>query len=808
MKDLSYALRMLRKNPGFTAVAIAALALGIGATSAMFSILYSILLRNLPFQQPDRLVMVWQPAPLFGLKTQYIAASPADFYDWETQNRTFAYLAGFAARQANLSRSGRPESVHETLVTGDFFSVFGVPPLLGAPIRYRDQSPNSTRVAVLSYRFWKDRFNGDRGVIGRNIRLDGQDYQVIGIMSREFRFPEGNEMPALYGFPPTTDIWIPAGFSQANWSDRDNHTLLVIGRLKPGITAARAQADLQSIQESLARIYPANDQNFRAFVTPLMDIVAGPIRTELLLLFAAVGFVLLIACANVANLLLARATARQREIAVRLALGAPRRRLFRQLLMESVALSFLGSVAGLLLAAGLLRVVLALAPGTIPRLQTTTLDWQVVVFAIALGFLTGILFGCAPAVQLLRRDVNESLQDAAGKGSVGTGRSKTRKLLVISQVSLTMLLLVGAGLGLRSLLAVEGVNPGFESQHVITADVVLPSSKYKSEQQRRMFFQQALRRVEELPGVERAGLVSALPLSRTENLGGLQIQGKTVPGDHITAERRWVSEGYFRALGVPLLAGRDFEPFDGNAGWHSAIVNEEVVRRFFQRENPIGKQVNIGHGWLRIVGVVGDVHNTNLETSPRLQVYLYYASGTPQAMSFVVRSPESPGEVAASLRRAIATVDPDQSIADVRTMDQLLNGSVAARRFGSAIIAIFGSLALLLTVVGLYGVMNYNVTQRSREIGLRMALGATQSEVLGIVLRQALAMTCLGIAFGAIGAMLGSGFAAGFVFGVPARDPVTICAIAAILVAVAVVAAYVPARRAASTDPSAVLRTL
>lgn len=805
MNDLSYAVRLFRQSPGFAAMAILALALGIGVNSAMFSIIDSVLLQNLPFKQPGKLVMIWQPAPKFDLGTQYLAATPADFSDWNRQNDTFEHLAAFGARQANLSISGRPESVAETLVTGEFFSVLETPPLLGAPIVNVEEASGDDRIAVLSYRLWKDRFKGDRALAGKNIRLDGAKYKVIGVMPQDFRFPEGNEMPGLYGFPATTDIWVPMAYSDAKWHDRNNHTLLVIGRLKAGVTVSQAQANLEAIQHRLARLYPRDDEGFGVLATPLIQVVVGSFSTELWLLFAAVGFVLLIACANVANLLLARATGRRREMAMRMALGAPRTRLYRQLLTESVFLSFLGAMGGLVLALALLHFVLAFAPATIPRLQETSINWKIAAFAVAVSFAAGVLFGIAPAFQLVRGEFAGALQEASAKGQVG-GSSMVRKVLVISEVTLAMVLLAGAGLALRSLLAVEAVNPGFKTQQIVTMNLMLPDVKYSDQMQRRIFFQEALQRVTAIPGIKHAGLVSTLPLSNNENLGGLEVKGKTVPGEAVTAERRWASEGYFSTLDIPLVAGRYFEPLDGNPELHSAIVNEAVARRFFPNENAIGEQVRIEHNWLTIVGVIGDVHNSSLESSPRLQVYLYYASGTPQPMNLVVRSPEDSGAIASSVRRAIASVDPDQSVADLRTMDQLLEGSVSARRFATGIVGIFGGLALLLAIVGLYSVVTYNVAQRSREIALRIALGAMWSDVFRMVLREALSMTGAGVIAGTTIALLGSRFATGFVYGVPARDPVTFCSIAVLLLLVAAMAVYVPARRAASTDPNVVLR--
>ncbi|MGH9771971.1 MAG: ABC transporter permease [Candidatus Acidiferrales bacterium] len=802
MKDLIYAGRIFRRNPGFATLAILTLALGIGATSAMFSITDSILLRNLPFQQPDRLAMLWQPAPKFKLGTQYIAASPADFFDWKAQNHSFASLAGFDPRQASLSVSGRPEGIHETLITGEFFSVLGVPPLLGSPI----VSAAETRTAVLSFRCWKSRFNSDRSIIGKSVRLDGESYQVIGVMPKDFRFPQGNEMPGLYGFPPRTDIWAPIAYSETQRNDRDNHTLLVIGRLKPGISLAQAQADLTSIQDRLRKLYPHEDRNFDVLLSPLKQIAVGSFRMGLWLLFAAVGFVLLIACANVANLLLARAGVRRHEIAMRMALGAPRTRLFRQLLTESVVLSLLGALAGLALASALLHLVLAFAPGSIPRLQEASLDGRVVAFAIGVSIVTGILFGLAPAFQVIRRDLARALQEAMTRGQVGARNTRLRKILVVSEVAIAMALLVGAGLALRSFLAVEAVNAGFATQQITTMDLVLPAARYKDASQRRIFFQRALERVRQEPGIERAGLVNALPLSNSENLGDLQVKGKTIPGEEVTAERRVASEGYFRTLGIPLMAGRYFEPRDGRPGLHSAIVNEAVVRRFFPKENPLGQQVNMGHGWMHIVGVVGNVHSSSLEASPRLQVYSYYASGTPTKMSLVVRSSESSGEVSSSIRSAIAGVDPDQSVADVQTMDQLVNGSVSARRFGTTVIGIFAFFALLLTVVGLYSVVSYNAAQRSREVAVRIALGALWSDVVGMVLREALAMTVAGVIAGTVLTLIEIRFAARFVYGIAVYDPVTFCGIAALLFLIAGVAAFVPARRAAATDPNVVLR--
>ena len=796
MGDLIYAIRLFMKDRGFAGMAIAALALGIGVNSAMFSIIDTVLFRNLSFKEPSPLHIIWQPAPVFKLGTEFIAASPGDFGDWQTQNRTFQRLAGFAPRRANLSTLSQPESVAETLVTDDFFSVFETPAYLGRLISREDSRRGENHVAVLSYRFWKQHFNGNPALVGKSIRLDDESYLVTGVMPEGFRFPEGNEMPGLYGFPPTTDIWIPSGYSEAKRHDRNNHTLLVIGRLKPGVTIRQAQADLESIQRRLSRMFPVDDKDFDVLITPLIGIIVGSFRTQLLLLFVAVGFVLLIACANVTNLSLSRANARRREIAVRMALGAPRTRLYKQLLTESVLLSFLGAIAGLFLAFVLLRVVLTFAPPTIPRLQETHLDWRVIGFTVLIGFFTGILFGILPAIRLVGGHFTGALREAGSRGQVGSGRLNFRRMLVISEVSLATVLLVGAGLALRSLQAVQAINPGFKTQRIATMDLVLPAAKYKDEAARSLFFRQAFQRVATVPGVEQAGLVSTLPLSNNENLGALNVKGRVVHGQSVPAERRWASEGYFRALAIPLMAGRLFEPSDGNPGLNSAIINEAVVRQFFPKEDALGKQVQIGHNWLTVVGVVGDVHNAKLENSPRLQVYLYYAPAAPPAMSLVV----------SSTRGTRADLDPDPSAANLKTMDQVLRGSVSTRRFGTAIVTIFGILALLLIMVGLYSVVTYNVTQRSREIGLRIALGAMRADVLRMVLRDALTTSGIGVVVGTTIALVFSRFAAGFIYAVPATDPITFLAIDALLVAVAAVGVYIPGSRAASTDPNIVLR--
>lgn len=805
-QDVRYGIRMLLKNPGFTIVAVLALTLGIGADSAIFSVVNAVLLRPLPYDESERLVFLSERSPVLeGMSIAY-----PNFLDWREQNNAFESIGVYRRQSYNLTGSGEPERLVAGQVSADLFTVLRVNAGSGRVFTNAEDQPGVPPVVVLSHGLWQRRFGGDPGIIGQNLTLDGRSFTVIGIMPSGFLFPSRAEM------------WTPVGLQAKDpgWESRGNHPgLYAMARLKPGITVEQARDDMDIVAANLEKQYPDSNTGNRATITPALENIVRDIRAELLVLLSAVGFVLLIACANVANLLLARATNRQKEIAIRTALGASRTRIIRQLLTESMLLSFAGGVLGLLLAQAAVKLIVAISPNSIPRAVEIGLDQRVLAFTVAVSLLTGIIFGLAPALQASKPDLNETLKEA-GRGSTGR-RHILRSALVVSEVALTMVLLIGAGLIIRSFYRLQRVDPGFVADHLLTFNVALPQKKYAEGQQRINFYQQLLQNLRALPGVESVGMATGLPLGNNGWQSGFWIEGRPEPpqGQRPLTEVAFVSAGYFDTMKMTLLSGRNFteqdiKPSTPPDPQHPDfapptvnVIDEEFARRYFPDENPLGQQLRFWGGKVTIVGIVRRVKMEGLSTdSNRVQSYYPYLQNPGGSMSIVMRTAGDPTALSNEVRQQVLAIDPDQPIYSVQTMGQIWEDSIAPDRLLLMLLGTFAAVALVLAGVGIYGVMAYSVTQRTHEIGIRMALGARQSNVLGMVVRQGMTLAVAGLAIGLVGAWLATRAMASLLFGVSATDPATFAMISVVLAGVALGACLVPARRATKVDPMVALR--
>ncbi len=809
IQDLRYGLRMLVKNPGFTAVAVLTLALGIGANTAIFSVVNGVLLRSLPYTDPDRLVMVWAENPSVTFRGGHnLPPSNADVVDWRNQNHVFEHIAVYLVTSFNVSGREEAERVGAAMVSSDLFQALGVQPLFGGTFTAEEDQPGKNHVGLISYGLWRRRFGADPALVGKTITLNGEPFVVTGIMPPSFQFP--------LDVAPPTDVWAPLSLFQLappGWKDRRRHNMYPIARIKPGVTFDKAQAEMTVIARRLAQEYPETNAGSTVRLVPLTEQIVGKIRPLLLLLLGAVGFVLLIACANVANLLLARAASRQKEIAIRGALGAGRVRVIRQLVTESVLLSLFGGILGILIADWGVKLVIALSPSNIPRLQETRVDGWVALFTVALSLVTGLLFGLAPAVYAARTNLVESLKESAGWQSAARG-GRVRSLLVISEIALALVLLIGAGLMIQSFWRLLRVDPGFNPRSVLAIDITL-SQKYSNSQRQRAFLQEALERLRTLPGVESAGAISFVPLfGKDINLAPVAVEGRPLPLSlqGVLADERAVTPDYFRTLGIPLIRGRFFTEHDTEGQPRVVIVSETLARRHFPNEDPIGKRIVFATGGkvlggpFTIVGLVGDVKSVSLEAEPRAQVYEPFAQSTRGAMTFLIRADWDLLKVTAAARNEIRSLDAELPVTNVRTMNEVFAGSVARPRFYMVLLGLFAGLALVLTVVGLYGVVSYSVSQRIHEIGIRMALGAAQPEVMRLVLRQGLRLALAGTAIGFAAAVLLTRLLRSILFGVRPTDPLTFAGVALLLTATALLASYIPARRATKVDPMVALR--
>ncbi|HEX8559750.1 MAG TPA: ABC transporter permease [Pyrinomonadaceae bacterium] len=808
LQDVRFGARVLAKNKGFTAVAVLTLALGVGANTAIFSVVNDLLLRPLPYRDAERIVMLWEVTPE-GRRQN--TTSRANFQAWRDQNKSFEAVAAFSDQRLNLTGAGEPEEVSAQLATPDLFRVLGVEPMLGRALLPED-GLSGTAGVVLSHAVWQRRFGGDRGVVGKTVTLNGVPFGVVGVMPPGFQW----HIRQRSGTGKPAEMWMVLSMPKAegdNGASRGRF-LSVVGRLRPGVSVEQADAELKTIESRLAEESPRFNRNYSAEVLPLRDQMVGAVRPALWILLGAVGLVLLIACANVANLLLARAASREKEIALRTALGARRSRIVRQLLTESVLLALLGSALGLALAWWGVQALVAISPRDLVNLQGVSLNPTVLVWTLGVSLLTGVVFGLAPAFEAARVDLNDTLKEG-GKGA-GTQSARSRGLrsaLVVAEVALALVLLAGAGLMMKSFARLRQIDTGFETENVLTMVLRLPASKYKDDAQYVAFFRQALERVRAVPGVRAAGMVNYLPLYG--GLGattGFSVEGRPAPppGQEPGTAVRVSDAAYFGAMGIPLLRGRNFTDAEQAEARHVVLVSETFAKRYFPGEDPLGKRIRVEMSEepapTEIVGVVGDVRYDSLTDEAEPTVYEPHPELTYPFMTLVVRTAGDPAEVTPAVRRELAQIDPDQPVADVRTMNQVMAETVGRARFNTLLLGLFAALATLLAAVGIFGVMNYSVTLRTREIGLRMALGAEPGRVLLLVLRQGLVLTLVGIGVGLAGALALTRLLSGLLYGVGATDPLTFGAIVVVLAFVSLLACYIPARRATRVDPLVALK--
>jgi putative ABC transport system permease protein len=807
--DARYALRMLRENPGFTTVAVVTLALGIGANTAIFSLVYAVLLRPLPFAAPDQLVSV------VSMRRGDVPdnASYPDFGDWRAQNHVFSEMAAYDTDNFSLTGQGEALHIQGAVVSADLFSLLGVRPALGrAFLPDEDKLPaaNGAFAIILSHRLWREHFHADPGILGRTIEIDNRDFSVVGVAPAGFQFPIQGEPVDFWMTMAINFVTVPGQLSDVE--QRGAHFLDVIARLKPRVSRAEAQAEMSTIVSRLNKQYAGNAPR-GVEVVPEIDRVAGPACAALLILLAAVGCVLLIACANVANLMLARGASRQKEMAVRAALGAGRGRLIRQVLTESVLLALLGGVLGAALGLWGISGLIGLLPVEIPRLAGTRIDSAVLLFTTLVSMLTGILFGLAPALQASRLDFVESLKEVARGLSKGLHHGRARGLLVVADVAVAAVLLVGAGLLINSLLRLQRVDPGFSPQRVLTFKVDLPYVRYSGLRQTQ-FFERAIERLGRLPGVLSVSAVLPLPLDGDEVATFVTIEGQPVPeANPPRAGYSWAEPGYFHTIGIPLIKGRDFTTADDLNTTPVVIINQTFARQFFSRQDPLGKRIKpgISNGYKaspmrEVVGVVGDVRQYGLASAPGPEVYVPLAQSPMGSVNLVVHTAVDPLGLVGAVRQELGELDKNLPFYRVKTFDQYLGEGFAQPRFLTLLLGLFAALALALAAVGLYGLVSYFTSQRTHEIGIRMALGAEKRDVLRLVVGQGFKLTILGVVAGIAGSLALTRFMSSLLYGVRPTDPVTFIAVTLILAGVALLAAYIPARRATRVDPMVALR--
>ncbi|HEV2386542.1 MAG TPA: ABC transporter permease [Candidatus Acidoferrales bacterium] len=805
LRDLRFGWRMLAKSPAFAAVAVATLALGIGANTAIFSVVYATMLRPLPYRQPDRLVMVWENNRLHSRPHNVV--SPANFLVWRGENSVFDQMAGFQEQPANLTGAGEPERIAVEYATSNLFSLLGANPAMGRAFTAEEGIQGRDQVAILSYGLWQRRFGGDPRAIGKTIRLNGNPLTIVGVMPRGFQF--FIKSSSLTGEAP--DVWAPLAFAA---DDRLPHGrwMKAVARLKPGVTFGAAQEQMNRMAASLAQKFPDFDTGWGVNLAPIREELTGAVRPALLVLFAAVGLVLLIACANVASLMLARGASRGREMAVRTALGAGRGRLLRQLLTESMVVSLAGGALGVELAYAGTRGLVALAPKGLLDLTSIHLNGLVLGFTAGLSILTGILFGLAPALGGSRVHPQDALKEGGRGTSPGRTSQRVRSVLVVVEVALALVLVAGAGLLIRSLELLEEVNPGFQPGNLLTAKLLLPQSKYGNDAGRVAFFGQLLGRVRAMPGVRSASGDAFVPFTTIAAGTDFTIVGRPAPppGNKWITDVHVVFSDYFQTMGMPLVRGREFDAAEQTAERHVVIINEALARRYFANENPLGRQLVIDmkdeNPPSTIVGVVDNVRQLGLDEAPHPTVYWPYPELPYLAMTLVVRTGGDPTGAAPALRAQVASLDPDLPVAGVQTMDDWLGDSLARARFAAALLGLFALIALALAAVGVYSVMAYAVSERTHEIGIRMALGAERADVLRLVLARGAGLALAGVAAGLAGGLAVTRSLESLLYGVQPTDSATFASGAALLVAVALAACYLPARRATRTDPVAALR--
>jgi len=814
-QDIRYGVRMLWKNRGVSAIVILALALGIGANTAIFSVVNTVLLRPLPYDDADRLVFLNEMSPVL----DEMSIAYPNFEDWRKNTQTFEHIGVYNRGSYNLTGAGEAERIIAAQMSADMFTLLRVNALHGRVYTNEEDKPGGTPVVVLSYGLWQRRFGGQTSILNQPITLNNKSYVVIGVMPQAFLYPSRAEM------------WVPVGqlAAEPSWQTRDNHPgLYGVGRLKPGATIERADADMNTIAANLEKQYPASNSGTRVRLRPLLEIYVSDIRRALWVIFAAVGFVLLIACANIANLLLARASARRKEMAIRTAVGASRWRLARQLLTESVLLSLIGGAIGLLLARWGIDLILYVSPDAIPRSREIGLDWTVLGFTVGVSFVTGVLFGLVPALQAGEVDVHETLKET-GRGV--SGRQWLRSSLVVAEVATTLVLLIGAGLMIRSFYLLQKVNPGFSYEHLTSFSVSLPEKKYATEEATASFYNRLLENIRALPGVESAAASSGLPLGNNGWQMGFVIDGRPAPPPEQTPllETTLVTPDYFRAMNIPVLRGRVFNDRDDRShlagkdlskvnederfmmGVNKIVIDEEFARRYWPNEDPIGKRVQIGRKEnsrkLEVIGVVGRVKMESLnQNSDRVQGYYSYAQVPANGMTVIIKGTSDPNQLMSSVRAAVKEIDPDQPIFSPRTMNEIRAESVAPERLNLTLLSLFAGIALVLAIVGIYGVMSYSVTQRTHEIGIRMAIGARPRDVFSMILGHGMKLTLIGVGIGLVLAFGSTRLMETMLFGVKPTDAATFTVISVLLITVALLACYLPGRRATKVEPTISLR--
>ena len=812
--DWKFGARQLWNNPGFTIVAALTLALGIGATAAIFSVVNAVLLKPLPYHDPGRIVMLWTDNPSMNLGFHELPPAAPDLIEWRARARSFEEIAGMRPRTADVSEQGDPERAGGAQVTANFFAVVGVRPALGRTFTEEEELLGQDKVAVISHSFWMRHFGGESNLVGKTITVNRERRTLVGIMPPGFSFPRGTEMPPAYGLAPRTDVWTPFSDNADYWRNDNVRDFIAIGRLKTGVSLGQAQAEMTILAEREAKEHPESHSGWIVHLRPLALQVTGQSRPALLILSGAVAFVLLIACVNVANLLLCRAVARRGEMAVRAAMGAGRGRLIRQLLTESVILSVVGGGLGILLGGLAVRALVALSPPDIPRLGETKLDGGVFAFTLLVSVATGLLFGLAPAWHASRPGLIQGMQSEERSGG-GWGRHRMHSLLVIAEVALAVTLLTGAGLMTQSFRRLLAVDPGFRPQRVAAFEISLLGDRYHNDSRVRQFFREARASLGALPGVHSVAAISSMPLSGGENLTFLAVENAPVQdkGEPPLAENRKITPGYFESMGVSLLLGRDFDDHDDLTRQKVCIINETIARDLFPGLDPIGKRLKQGRAtdgdpWLTIVGVAHDVRAYALAVKAIPQIYSPIEQATQNEMTFVVRAKaDSAALLETSLRAEMRRIDPSLPAAHFRTMEQVMTEATARPRFSAFLLALLAGTALLLTMAGLYGVVAFAASRRTREIGIRIALGATKPSILKLIMRQGMAPPLAGLALGIAGAFGLTRFLAGQLYETKTADPATFVLVIGVLLAVVLLACWLPARRAAKIDPIMALRS-
>ena len=794
-QDFRFSLRSLLKRPGFTAIALLALALGIGANTAIFSLVNAVILQPLPYRDPDRLISV------YGTRNRSTQGSvgPTDFLDYRSQNKTFEQFAasGSMMLPMNLTGSGEPERLNASIITGNYFDTFGVRPALGRGFSLENEKTGQDHVTVLSHAFWQTRFGGDPNIVNKTINLDGKAYEVLGVM------------PAEVVLPQPAQLWVPINFdADPEMKMRNARFLRGIGRLKEGVTLDQAQTDTDLIAAQLEQQYPDSNTGWSLRLIPLREILVGGSRTMLFILFGAVGFVLLIACANVANLLLVRAAARQKEIAMRTALGASRLRIIRQMITESLLLAIFGGALGALLAVAGVKLLVSLGEDNIPRTANVKIDATVLAFTLLISLATGLLFGLAPAIRTMKENLVDALKDGIRGGSEATVKNRTRSLLVVFESAIAVMLLIAAGLLIRSLVALQNVDPGFDPNNVLTLRVDLPRQKYNTPEKASNFFEQLETRVAGLPGVEAVGLITDLPLSGEARDMPYRVEGRPATSDIAFVDFRRVNKNYFSAMRIPLRRGRNFTEQEVRQSDKAIVVSQAFVDSVFPNEEALGKRLIIWSGIrnepYEIIGIVGDTRYQSLQGEPSATMYV--PTRELLFVNLVIRTQGDPLSLVGGVRKEVNALDPDQPIAAIRPMTEWVAMSAAGARYRTTLLGLFALLAMILAATGIYGVMSYSVAQRTQEIGVRMALGARPLDVLKLVVRQGMMLALIGVIVGLAGALALTRVMSSLLFGVTERDPITFVAVAALLIVVAFISCFVPAHRATRIDPLIALR--